>query len=251
MRPTPLSRRRSPLPTLETEAESLAQSYQPPLTGRPAFLGDVETVQEVLKQISLGNRREVACAMAGISLRTLQYWITAGQDERTDSQTPEKAFLRLYKRAEAIAEARVVGNVLKASEKEAFWAAGMTYLERKHPEAWGKRSEDGNSPKVIVQIGVQAQDVTVSFASPQVNVIDTYQTQILSEGQHAQALPAPQCSASEAKGEGRKSAQTLPTPGRGHGLTGPPPVDVGVSLDGSGMVKAIRRRGPGKKKGTA
>lgn len=243
------------MPTLETEAEALAQSYQPPLTGRPAFLGDVETVQEVLKQISLGNRREVACALAGISLRTLQYWITAGQDESTDTQTPEKAFLRLYKRAEAIAEARVVGNVLKASEKEAFWAAGMTYLERKHPEAWGKRSEDGNSPKVVVQIGVEAHEVSITVAPQPVNVIDIYQTQSLSEGQSTQELTAPYLRASEAKVEGRKSlvaqaepAVTLPAASQGRGLTGLVGVDGGASPDGSGVSKASPKRGRKEKK---
>ncbi len=152
------------MPSLETQAEQLATSYRPPPVGRPSRLGDVDAIRELLKQLSLGNRREVACAMADISFGSLNLWIAKAKDT-DDPESPERSFYELLQKAEALAEARVVGNVLRASEKEQFWAAGMTYLERKHPEAWGRRTEDGNSPKVIVQIGVQQQEVSVTFAS--------------------------------------------------------------------------------------
>jgi len=267
------------VPTLETEAAQLAASYQPPPTGRPCFLGDVDTVRELLTQISLGNRRETACAIAGISVSTLQLWLAKAREYEADPDSPEVAFLKLLKRAEAIAEARVVGNVLKASEKEAFWAAGMTYLERKHPEAWGKRSEDGNSPKVIVQIGVQATDVSVTLVSgvsAESNHNAAYQTQTLGEGEQAQVLPAPQRGATQAKGRGRKSGKrlarrtrdgvkaarqavdgapsltglALPAVSRGRGLTGPGGVEGGMAPDGCGVLKAPGGTAGTEKKGT-
>jgi hypothetical protein len=233
------------MPSLEVQAEQLAARYVPPHTGRPCFLGDPDTLRELLKQIGLGNRREVACAIAGISQSTLQLWLARGRDPDADPDSPEVAFSALLKRAEALAEARVVGNVLRASEKEQFWAAGMTYLERKHPEAWGKRSEDGNSPKVVVQIGVQATDVSVTFASSaslspasrnDLPELSTGQVEMLSP---ITAIMVPSI-AGAADGHPAKP---------GHSLTGPVPERAGLAVDGGGERKAMRRRGPGKKKG--
>ena len=34
------------------------------------------------------------------------------------------------------------------------------YLERKHPDRWGRRQEDSGTPIVVVQFGVKDSDVT-------------------------------------------------------------------------------------------
>jgi len=70
------------------------------------------------------------------------------------------------KRASARAEAIEVAKVRKAGDDPRFWAASMTYLERRHPERWARRSEDGNSPRVVVQIGCKDSDVQVCISSP-------------------------------------------------------------------------------------
>jgi hypothetical protein len=103
----------------------------------------------------------VACELAGISERTLYNWLKDAEN----GLEPQVTLLRAIKRAESLAESRIVQNVITASEKPQFWAAGMTYLERKYPEHWGRRSEEGNSPKVVVQIGVKDSDVQVSIQS--------------------------------------------------------------------------------------
>lgn len=151
------------LSSLQSAAEQLAASYTPPPTGRPSAIGDGDTVKELLTQLASGNRRDVACDLAGISKQTFYNWLKKAE---ADPETLEGALLTLIKRAESQAEARIVGNVLKASEKEQFWAAGMTYLERKHPEHWGRRQDSEQGPKVVVQIGIQASDVSVSILSP-------------------------------------------------------------------------------------
>jgi hypothetical protein len=58
-----------------------------------------------------------------------------------------------------------MGKVRKAGEDPRFWAASMTYLERRHPERWARRSEGQDGPKVVVQIGVRDSDVQVRIAS--------------------------------------------------------------------------------------
>jgi hypothetical protein len=45
-----------------------------------------------------------------------------------------------------------------------FWAAEMTYLERRHPDRWGRRQEEAAGPKVVVQIGIKDSDVQISLS---------------------------------------------------------------------------------------
>jgi hypothetical protein len=149
------------MPSLETTAQRVADAYQPPDTGRWSGLSDVSTLTELLTQLAAGQRRTVACQMAGITERTLYRWLEQGEA----GEEPQRTLVSAVKRAEAIAESRIVGNVIAASEKPQFWAAGMTYLERKYPEHWGRRTDDGNSPKVVVQIGVKDADVRVAIVS--------------------------------------------------------------------------------------
>jgi hypothetical protein len=54
--------------------------------------------------------------------------------------------------------------VRKAGELPQFWAAEMTYLERRFPEKWGRRQDSQDGPKVVVQIGVRDSDVRVQIA---------------------------------------------------------------------------------------
>ncbi len=57
----------------------------------------------------------------------------------------------------------MVRNVRKASQLPQFWAAGMTVLERKFPDKWGRRPEDSSTPRIVVQIGVKDGDVQVQL----------------------------------------------------------------------------------------
>lgn len=148
---------------LATEAERIAQSYHPPETGAPSrYLSDPDTLKELLAQLAAGQRRPVACALAGITEQTFYNW----QKKADAGEEPHKSLFVQVKRAEAFAEQKVVQHVLSAAEKPQFWAAGMTYLERKYPDQWGRRSEDSSGPKVVVQIGVKDSEVTVSLTPP-------------------------------------------------------------------------------------
>jgi hypothetical protein len=56
-----------------------------------------------------------------------------------------------------------VRKVRAAGRDPRFWAAEMTYLERRHPHRWGRRAEGHDGPKVIEQIGSRDSDVQVNI----------------------------------------------------------------------------------------
>lgn len=140
----------------ETTASEIAAAYVPPLTGRPAAIGNAAVVQELLTHIGAGNYYDTAAEIAGIAPRTLDYWLERGET----GEEPYNAFLRAVKRAERKAEALAVSRVRAAGEKPQFWAAEMTFLQRRHPQRWSQR-EESSGPRVIVQIGVKDSDVQV------------------------------------------------------------------------------------------
>lgn len=149
--------------TLRVAAEQIADAYltQPPHVGAPSTIGDPNTVQQLLAAIAEGNYRETACRLAGISKQTFYNWLKRAEH----GDEAATAFVDALEKAEAIAESELVRNVRKASTQPQFWAAGMTLLERKSPEKWGRRQDDGSAPKVVVQIGAQDSDVRVLVQS--------------------------------------------------------------------------------------
>jgi hypothetical protein len=71
----------------------------------------------------------------------------------------------LIRTAESLAEAETVRAIRAAANDPRNWAAGMTYLERKYPDRWGRRTDDNMGPKVIVQIGIKDSDVHVQIGA--------------------------------------------------------------------------------------
>jgi len=139
---------------LRVQAEQIADSYQPN-GGRPAIISNPDKVQVFLAAIADGNYRETALKLAGIAKQT--YYNTLKRAEAGDEAA--QAFVDAVEKAEAFAESETVRNVRNASKQPQFWAAGMTWLERKSPEKWGRRQDDSSAPKVVVQIGLAAHEV--------------------------------------------------------------------------------------------
>ena len=94
-----------------------------------------------------GHYREVACKLAGIERKTLLNWLKRG--EREQSGVYRDWYLAV-ERAEA--EVFHPKNIETASAKS--WFATAWFLERKHPERWGKReappADDGPRNEVMV-----------------------------------------------------------------------------------------------------
>ena len=146
--------------TLRAQAESIANRYRQDVhIGAPSSLGDTETVHVLLAAIADGNYRETACRLAGISKQTFYNFLKRAEAGDHSAMV----FVDALEKAEAAAESEIVRNVRQASKLPQFWAAGMTLLERKSPEKWGRRQDSNDGPKVLVQIGVSAGDVQVTI----------------------------------------------------------------------------------------
>lgn len=158
------------MPSLAEHADAIATQYlsegiavQPGYTGRLSELAHPDVLTKLFNAIADGNYVTTATRLAGISQDTYQRWLRRAEAE------PESAyalFATAVKEAECAAEAAIVADVRKAARKEQFWAAGMTLLERKYPDKWGRRNEDQTAPRVVVQIGAGAGEVKVGIIQP-------------------------------------------------------------------------------------
>jgi transposase len=145
--------------SLQAQAAAIASLYQAPTVGRPSDIGDAEVLKQLLEAIADGNYMETACHLVGLSKVTVHNWTKRGEA----GEAPFDRFVNAVKAAEARAEAKMVANVRRASELPQFWAAAATHLERRHPDRWGKRQDDTQAPRVVVQIGVGVGEVKVGM----------------------------------------------------------------------------------------
>lgn len=92
--------------------------------------------------VSKGNYPETAAQLCGITRLTLENWLaSAERDFIAGLNEDESIFIRLYlelKRAEAIAEDRMVQVVRESAEIKREWLPAITFLERRHRERWGR-----------------------------------------------------------------------------------------------------------------
>jgi transposase-like protein len=100
--------------------------------GRPDKL--TPQVQErIIQAVRGGNYVEVAARYAGIDKAQFYRWLERGEREKAGKF---RDFRNAIKDAEAAAEAEAVAQVRLAARDS--WQAGMTWLERKFPERWGR-----------------------------------------------------------------------------------------------------------------
>jgi hypothetical protein len=147
-------------------AKRIASLYEPPPIGRPSsVITDVQRVYKLLSKIAEGNYVETAVKSAGIAKQTFYNW----REQAQAGNIAAIALVDAIEKAEADAESDAVNDVKQAGKAgPQYWAASMTRLERRHPERWGKRGDDGNAPKVVVQIGVRDGDVSVALGEAKV-----------------------------------------------------------------------------------
>ena len=100
-----------------------------------------EITKRLVKAIEEGNYYEAAAAYAGINYATLRRWLKRGEAAKSGKY---REFCEAIKKAEAIAEARVVA--LWQSEIPGNWKAAATFLERRYPDRWGRRHSEITGP---------------------------------------------------------------------------------------------------------
>jgi len=93
--------------------------------------------------IAKGNYAQTACYLTGITPQTFINWSHQAQkDEQNGLTSEDSIYLRLFesvKKAEAIAEAKLVEVVRESAEVKREWLPAMTFLERRHPDRWGRK----------------------------------------------------------------------------------------------------------------
>ena len=90
--------------------------------------------ERICQLISAGNYIRTACQAVGISGQTYINWMKRGEKSQKGSYFE---FFEAVKKAEAQAIARNVA-VIQSAAKET-WQAAAWWLERKHPQDWGKK----------------------------------------------------------------------------------------------------------------
>jgi hypothetical protein len=128
-------------------------------TGRELaiFERDFGKIARLVDALAAGNYLDTAADLAGISRASVRSWMAHA--EKGDPRYQHIA--ALLQLAASLAEADSVAHVRAAGQDPRLWAASMTFLERRYPGKWGRRSDESDVPRVIVQIGVQASDVRV------------------------------------------------------------------------------------------
>lgn len=159
-------------PSLDQRAESIAAQYsaerdveqlQAGKYGRISDLADANTLKKLFDALADGNYTSTAAHAAGLHPHTVRRWMERGEKE---PDSAFGAFCGAIKAAEAAAEAAIVKRIKMAADAgPQFWAAGMTLLERRSPDRWGRRPESTDAPRVVVQIGVKDGDVQVQMTS--------------------------------------------------------------------------------------
>jgi len=93
--------------------------------------------------IANGNYATTACQLAGISDKTLWEWMNYAVDDENNGYTEaDSLYVKLsnaLKKAESQAEADLVRVVREAGTVKREWLPAMTFLERRHPDRWGRR----------------------------------------------------------------------------------------------------------------
>jgi hypothetical protein len=122
--------------------------------GRPPRL--TPQIQEaIILLLHRGNYRRVACEAVGVSYSTFAKWLAAG---RSMPDSVYGQFLAAVVVAEREAESEAVAWILTAGRgdpKHLQW-----YLERKHPQRWGKyRGELGEAKRRIAELEKQLNEI--------------------------------------------------------------------------------------------
>lgn len=162
------------------EYDSVLRAMSPPCKLTPTV------AVRLLMAIRSGAHYETACAKARISYSAFVSWRNRAEDEGESS--PFTALMQAVKLAEADAELESLQDVRVAAKNPKCWAAGMTFLERRHPDRW-RRPDAAPSVQVNVgiAIGLQATEAERRALVPRVVIeqIAPENAQVVQAGHHA------------------------------------------------------------------
>ena len=124
----------------------------------PEFVRHPKIRERLIEALSAGNYQRTSAIYAGVAPATLDSWLNRARHERDeDLDTEYTKLLQDVESAEAEAEVYAVAIIRRSMTDN--WTAAMTFLERKKPHEWGRKTivEGGDKP-----IGIQAQLVALT-----------------------------------------------------------------------------------------
>ena len=101
---------------------------------------------DIVSAIKAGNYQETAALYAGIDAGTYYRWMERGRIEQErltagaepdEAETPYREFREVIEKARASAEIGHVANITRAAS-DGTWQASAWFLERSHPQKWGR-----------------------------------------------------------------------------------------------------------------
>ena len=120
--------------------------------GRPDRL--TAAVQErIIQALRAGAYAEEAAASAGVSRRTYHRWRARGEADHAPASFRD--FAAAVRQAEADAELYALAVIHKAMPDD--WRAAMTYLERRYPQRWARRTKIEREGGVPVQTQISGE----------------------------------------------------------------------------------------------
>ena len=109
------------------------------------FERDFDKIGRLADLMAEGNYAETAARFAGISPASVRSWVA--QAEKGD---PRYALVaEIIQHGAAMAEAESLSHVRAAGRDPRYWAASMTFLERRYPGKWRRRTEENDAPRVL------------------------------------------------------------------------------------------------------
>jgi hypothetical protein len=102
--------------------------------GRPTKLTP-ETQEKICHAIRLGAIYEHACNYAGVTYSSFRNWMIKGEAAKSGKFLD---FFEAIKKAEGTASSKWLGMIEEAAE-DGNWQAAAWKLERRYPDAYGKR----------------------------------------------------------------------------------------------------------------
>lgn len=103
--------------------------------GRPTKLTP-EIQERIIQALSAGNYQDTAARFAGIDPSTFYRWMDDGAKD--DADPLFKEFREAVEKARAQAEVRSVALIQNAANG-GTWQAAAWWLERSHPQKWGRQ----------------------------------------------------------------------------------------------------------------
>ena len=103
--------------------------------GRPSKLTP-ERQARLVEAIASGHYYETACRLAGIHYANFRQWMIKGEAEESGKY---REFYEAITHAEAEAEDHAIQQWQQAMPTD--WRAVQMFLERRHPDRWGKQEK--------------------------------------------------------------------------------------------------------------